>query len=170
VTLSNYVVNQILGSYFPQSQMGQTGGHFLALHVSDPTTSGLASTEVSTVNTPVYARKLVTWSAPANRGVYNTAPIQWTGMPALEIGYLGVWDAPTNGNLLASLACRQPLVVTAAGQSIYLPPGSVAITLAGSPTQRAAQIVTLDTNNPVYNVAATPTTITTQGNNPKLMP
>lgn len=166
MTLSNLVVNQILSNYFPAD-----ASHYLALHIADPTTAGLASTEVSTVNTPVYARKQVAWSAPANRSVYNSAPVQWTGLPPLEIGFLGVWDALTNGNLLASLACAQPLTVTAAGQSIYLPAGSVAITLAGSPTQRALSMITLDTNNPVYNVAATPATYdATSGNSVHLLP
>jgi hypothetical protein len=156
VTLSSYAVNQILAQYFPAD-----ASHYLALHVSDPTTAGLASTEVSTTATPVYARKPVAWSAPANRGVYNTRPVQWTGMPAMSIGFLGVWDALTNGNLLASLACAQPLVITAGGQAIYLPPGSIAVTLAGSPTQRAASITTLDSTNTVVSVAATPSTLDT---------
>lgn len=168
MTLASYAVNQILSSYFPAD-----ASHFLALHVADPTTAGLASTEVSTVATPVYARKPVAWSAPANRGVYNTAPVQWSGLPAMEIGYLGVWDALTNGNLLASLACPQPLTVLTNGQSIYLPPGSLAITIGGSPTQRASSLVTLAPDNPVVNTPATPTTpdVTTYaGNNPGLMP
>lgn len=166
MTLSNFVVQQILTTYFPPN-----ASHYLALHIADPTTSGLASTEVSTVSTPVYARKPVTWSAPANRGVYNAAAVQWVGMPALEIGFLGVWDAVTNGNLLAALACPQPLVISAAGQGLYLAPGALAVKLAGSPTQRAALLTPLaNPGSVVTNVAATPTTpdLAYSGNNPLL--
>lgn len=137
MALTTLMTNLMLGAFF------NNGTHWLGLHVTDPTTAGLASTELSSVTIPTYSRKQITWTAPANRSVVNTAAVQWTSLPVVEIGYLGVWSAQTGGDLLAVLVCREPLLVGTAGASIYCPAGSLAVVIGGSPEQRATQLTTV---------------------------
>lgn len=126
MALTNLLVNEILVQYFG-------GTLYAALHVSDPTNAGLASTELSPVSIPTYSRQAVTWSTPANRSVTNANPVQWVGLPAVSCGFIGIWDAVTNGNMLAVMACREALQITTAGSSIYVPIGSIAVVIGGSP-------------------------------------
>lgn len=137
MALSNYLVGELLTEYFA----GKT--HYLSLHVTDPTTAGLADTELSPATVANYARKPTGWSAAANRGVYNTLQLSWLGMPVVSVGYLGVWDAPIGGQLLAVLRCAdRPLEVPSSGGAILLPIGSIGIVLGGSPEGRASLIET----------------------------
>lgn len=151
------MTNLMLAAYFNNPHPP----HYIGLHVTDPTNAGLASTEISSVTTPTYHRQMVTWSTPANRAVTNTNKIQWTALPRTEIGYLGIWDAATNGNMLAVMVCRQVLQVANAGSGIYCPPGSLAVVMGGSPEQRVAQLTALIANGSV--IPTTPIPAATPG-------
>lgn len=122
MSLTNYLVNQLLAEYF-------TTGQYVALHISDPTNAGLASTELSPTTMPSYARQPVTWTSPLNRAVVNANLIQWVALPVVNIGYLGIWDAVVGGNLLAALECPDPFEIVRAGSSIHLPPSTIAVTI-----------------------------------------
>lgn len=127
MSLTNFLVNQVLSDYFTSN-----GTQYLALHITDPTNSGLATTELSTTSMATYTRKQVTWSTPVNRAVTNTNLIQWQAMPAVNIGFLAVWDAPTGGHLLATMPVADPFEIATAGATIYLPIGSIAVTIGSA--------------------------------------
>jgi hypothetical protein len=131
MALTNLLVNQILGQYF-------TTGQYIGLHISDPTTAGLATTELSPTTMPSYARQPVIWTPPLNRAVVNANLLQWLALPAVTVGYLGVWDAVTGGNLLAVMECIEPFEIILPGSSIHLPPSTIGVTLGDSPRSTPA--------------------------------
>jgi hypothetical protein len=126
------MANSILSNRFTNANPS----HHLGLHVTDPTNAGLASTELTSVIAPSYTRQPVVWSSPVSRAVTNTNTIQWLALPVVSIGYLGVWNSPTGGSLLAVLACDEPFEVTVAGGSIRLAPETLAVVMGGSPGGR----------------------------------
>lgn len=134
MALTNLLANRLLSEYFT------TARTYLGLHITDPTNAGLATTEVTTISAPGYARQSVTWSTPANRAVSNVAIVSWVGLPMSSYGFLGCWDAAIGGNLLAVFTCKDPLVVATSGGSIYLPIGGIAVTIGGSPEGRSVPI------------------------------
>jgi hypothetical protein len=118
MSLSNALVAQILNERFT----AQT--HWLALHISDPTNAGLATSELSAVN---YARQQVNWSLPSNRGVANTNNITYSGLPAVTVPYLAVWSSRTGGTIHAVLECFPVYRTTSNGSTIYVPSSSIVV-------------------------------------------
>jgi hypothetical protein len=110
--LSNYMEDAVLNSMlrgiaFPSV----TGSVYVALHTADPTDAG-SGTEVSGGS---YARVAVSratgsWGAPAdNAGAQQTSNSAAITFPAPTanwgtVTHIGLWDASTAGNLLASAA------------------------------------------------------------------
>jgi hypothetical protein len=117
--MTNYLGNLILNNYLIPT------GQWLALHLSDPGTSGSSATEMIGGG---YARNQVAWSAPSNRTTANTNAFKYLNLPAATITHLGIWDAATGGNLLYSIALPTPVVVTV-GQYFTLPVHDIAVVL-----------------------------------------
>jgi hypothetical protein len=132
MALTTYMVNQILEARFTDPPSGQ----YVGLHISDPTNAGLANTELTTISAPNYTRQEVFWSEPINRGVTNANVLTWLALPVISIGYLGIWNAPTGGNLLAVLQCYESFDVTTAGGAIRIPVDGIAVVMGGSPGGR----------------------------------
>jgi hypothetical protein len=92
--LSNYLVNDILGSNF------ELGTPFVALYSSDPGNDGTAGTDVtSTINAS--GRVAVSFSTPASRAVANDAEVSFgNAAGAATVSHFGIWDASSGGNFL----------------------------------------------------------------------
>lgn len=127
MALTNTTAHAILGDTFTGKTL------YVGLHITDPTNAGLADTELTTAIASTYARKPVTFTAPANRAVSNNNELLWLALPVVSIGYLGVWSAPAGGTLMAVFGTTAgALDILVAGGSIRLPIHSIAITIGGS--------------------------------------
>lgn len=71
---------------------------WLALHKADPTSSGIASTELSGGS---YQRQRVYFSVPSAKTMVNSAPVQWLSLRANTITHIALWDAHAGGNIIA---------------------------------------------------------------------
>jgi hypothetical protein len=105
--------------------MAMPSGQYLALYSSDPSTD--AGTELSGAG---YARVAVTFTAPVNDQTSNSNQIIFpspTGAWGL-IGWLGIRDAITGGNLLFSGSLTTPQAVVA-GVQLDFPAGQIIVNL-----------------------------------------
>lgn len=106
--LSNYLEEKILNDYFVNDTV------YVALFTSDPTDLD-SGTEVIGGS---YERQVTPFSAPIqNEGdqaeIVNTAEVKFPIATADwgEVGHFGVYDAETNGNLLAHGALITPKAI-----------------------------------------------------------
>lgn len=102
---------------------------YLALFTADPTDANLTENEVSAEGT-AYARQEVVFKEPvdgvtSNQGTvsFPTAALAWG-----TITHMGIYDAPTGGNLLYHGAVTPSHTVNAATK-IEFPDGSIQVTL-----------------------------------------
>ena len=96
--MSNYLENAILNATLRGTQYTSPSTVYIALYTSDPTDADVG-TEVSGGG---YARQPVTFGAPSNGIVSNSAKVEFPVATALwgTITHIGIRDALTGGNLL----------------------------------------------------------------------
>jgi hypothetical protein len=104
--ISNYLGAQVLLKHITSVPT------WLSLHISDPTVLGLSASEVAGGG---YARQPLAWSVPSNKATANTNATQHADLPACTVTDLGVWDALSGGNFLASIHLVTPIAVPASG-------------------------------------------------------
>lgn len=68
---------------------------FVSLHSSDP-----GSTGAGEIAGGGYARQVVAFSAAAGGATANTETLEFTGMPAVTVGWVGLWSASSGGEFL----------------------------------------------------------------------
>jgi hypothetical protein len=95
----NYFFRNNAGTVTPPAAL------YVSLHITDPTDD--ASVAVTTeVAGAWYARKAVTFAAPTGTTVQtaNSGSIEWSPVTteAVVVGYLGIWDSLTGGDLLGT--------------------------------------------------------------------
>lgn len=103
---SNHLAQATINHFFRNVSQSSPGAHYLALFVQDPTdiTATALTREVSGA---WYARQVVQFDAPADGTdvtTANTAQLTYNAVTgsAITVTHWGVFDASTNGNLLAS--------------------------------------------------------------------
>lgn len=99
-------------------------GLYLGLHYSNPALGGVGSAEFSG---GTYVRQALSLSAMASRAAYNTNPMQFSGLLASAVAYLGVWDAPAVGVLRAYVSVL-PNAQVSAGGTFAVNVGDLALT------------------------------------------
>ena len=76
---------------------------YLALHLGDPTSAGLSSTELSGGS---YRRQRITFAEPVLEGTEfyttNRSLITFIGLPNSVVTYFGIWDAESGGRMWLS--------------------------------------------------------------------
>jgi hypothetical protein len=85
---------------------------YLSLHYYNPAMGGVGSAEFSGGS---YLRQSLTFSAPSNRSIYNTNPVTFNNLLASQLAYLGLWDAATAGNLVATIPVLPVLTINSGG-------------------------------------------------------
>src|SRR4051812_7480936 len=70
-----------------------------SLHYDDPTLGAINNNEVSGGG---YLRPQILFTAPVNRGIWNSADIIWNGLLQGQITHWGINDASAGGNLIYS--------------------------------------------------------------------
>ena len=84
----------------------------VSLHTADP---GATGTSEATGGSPAYARKSITWAAPASGATSNSNAIIFD-VPAGTYTHVGYWTASTAGTYKGSRACTSQ---TFSGQGTY---------------------------------------------------
>lgn len=119
MAFSTYIGNKIFDALFNNTTLTGIATPYVSLHTGDP---GLVGS--SEVTGGSYIRKLVDFTAGASKAGDNTAAIEFAGMPAATVTYIGIWDAEANGNFIMGGANTGTQAV-AAGNVFRLPIGVI---------------------------------------------
>lgn len=134
-TEANIIEATLRGASFPV-----IAGTYIALFINDPTDANVTGGEVQTASWPTYVRKDCSngsggvssgWN-PASNGVSANAKLlsfPANNGPTVIIGFIGIYDAATGGNLLyhAPLVTSKTLLV---GDVLAFAAGSITVTVA----------------------------------------
>jgi hypothetical protein len=125
--MSNYLENALLNAVLRNTSYTSPSTVFVSLYTSDPTDAG-SGTEVSGGS---YARKSVTFGSPSNGVVTNDAAVEFDQATASwgTVGYIGLMDAVTTGNLLFHTALTTAKTIES-GDIFKIASGNLSVTLA----------------------------------------
>ena len=125
--MSNYLENALLNAVLRNTSYTSPSTVFVALYTSDPTDAG-SGTEVSGGS---YARKGVTFGSPSDGVAASNAAVEFDQATATwgTVGYIGLMDAVTTGNLLFHTALTTAKTIEA-GDIFKIASGSLTVTLA----------------------------------------
>jgi hypothetical protein len=125
--ISNYLENALINGTLRATTFTAPAAVYISLHTADPTDAG-SGTEVSGGS---YIRQSATFAAPSNGASTTSADItfpQATGNWG-TIGWIGIWDAQTTGNLLYHTALDASKAIDN-GDIFKIASGSLTVTLA----------------------------------------
>ena len=124
---SNYLEDALINATLRNTTFTAVATPYVALFTSDPTDAG-SGTEVSGGS---YARTAVTMGAPSNGVSTNSADVTFptaTGSWG-TVGWIGIYDASTSGNLLYHTALDASKTV-GSGDIFKINTGNLSVTLA----------------------------------------
>lgn len=111
--LSTYLANAVLNWLKSTAMPSDPANTYIALFDGDPTDAGSGGTEV-TATIDATGRKAVTWGSIASKKMSNSADVDFgTADGGADITHIGLFDASTSGNMLASFELATPRTVTA---------------------------------------------------------
>lgn len=125
--MSNYLENALINATLRNTSFTSPATVYISLHTADPTDAG-TGTEVSGGS---YARQSATFAAPSNGASASNADVtfpQATGNWG-TIGWIGIWDSLTTGNLLYHTALDASKAIDT-GDIFKIASGSLTVTLA----------------------------------------
>jgi hypothetical protein len=125
--ISNYLENAIINATLRNTTYTSPATVYVSLWTSDPTDAG-SGTEVSGGS---YARTSVTFGAPSNGVSTNSAAVEFPQATASwgTIGYIGINDNSTGGNLLYHTALDTSKTIDT-GDIFKIASGNLSVTLA----------------------------------------
>jgi hypothetical protein len=125
--ISNYLENAIINATLRNTTYTSPATVYVSLWTSDPTDAG-SGTEVSGGS---YARTSVTFGAPSGGVSTNSAAVEFPQATASwgTIGYIGINDASTSGNLLYHTALDTSKTIDS-GDIFKIATGNLSVTLA----------------------------------------
>lgn len=131
MNISDYLRTALLNHALGVSPYAEPTTIWAGLFTTLPPTSGSAGTEVITGD---YARVQVTWGAASTGVILNSVTLRFPtiGVTASNWGSilgLGLFDAPTTGNLLFFGGVSAPVSLSS-GTSFSLSSGSLEVTLS----------------------------------------
>jgi hypothetical protein len=125
---SNYLENALVNAVFRNTTYTSPATVYLALYVSNPADDD-SGTEVSGTN---YVRKAITFGAPSNGAITQSAQVTFDTAGAGgwgDVSHWGIFDASTDGNLLAYGAFSGTTTVNS-GDTAFVGASAVVVTLA----------------------------------------
>jgi hypothetical protein len=125
--ISNYLEDALINGTLRGTTFTAPAAVYVSLHTADPTDAG-TGTEVSGGS---YIRQAATFGAPSDGVSTTTADItfpQATGNWG-TIGWIGIWDADTSGNMLYHTALDASKAIDT-GDIFKIATGSLTVTLA----------------------------------------
>jgi hypothetical protein len=125
--MSNYLENALINVTLRNTAYTAPAAVYISLHTADPTDAG-TGTEVSGGS---YARQSATFGAPSNGVSTTTADITFPQASGTwgTIGWIGIWDASTSGNMLYHTALDVSKTIDT-GDIFKIAAGSLTVTLA----------------------------------------
>ena len=125
--MSNYLENALINVTLRATAYTAPTTVYVALFTTDPTDAG-SGTEVSGGS---YARTSVTFGAPSNGVSTNSAAVEFPQATASwgTIGYIGINDNSTGGNLLYHTALDTSKTIDS-GDIFKISSGNLSVTLA----------------------------------------
>jgi hypothetical protein len=125
--MSNYLENALINVTLRNTAYTAPVAVYISLHTADPTDAG-TGTEVSGGS---YARQSATFGAPSNGVSTTTADITFPQASGAwgTIGWIGIWDASTSGNMLYHTALDVSKTIDT-GDIFKIAAGSLTVTLA----------------------------------------
>ena len=125
--MSNYLENALINATLRNTSYTSPSAVYISLHTADPTDAG-TGTEVSGGS---YARQSATFGAPSNGVSTTTADISFPQASGSwgTIGWIGIWDASTSGNMLYHTALDVSKAIDT-GDIFKIAAGSLTVTLA----------------------------------------
>jgi len=129
---SDYLSIQLLKHLLLQATFGQPAANYVALFTADPGETG-ASNECTGGAGP-YARQVPSFAAlSANSGAkLLNAALNFTGMPACTVNYMGIFDAVTTGNFLFVQTVAALSKTVNAGDTFQVPGSGTGMTVTVS--------------------------------------
>jgi len=125
--MSNYLEDALINATLRNTTYTSPATVYVGLFTSDPTDAG-SGTEVSGGS---YARTAVTFGSPSNGVTTNSAAVEFpqaTGSWG-TVGWIGIHDAATSGNLLYHTALDVSKVIDT-GDIFKISTGNLSVTLA----------------------------------------
>ena len=125
--ISNYLEDALINGTLRATTFTAPAAVYISLHTADPTDAG-TGTEVSGGS---YIRQAATFAAPSNGASASNADVtfpQATGNWG-TIGWIGIWDAQTTGNMLYHTALDASKAIDV-GDIFKIASGSLTVTLA----------------------------------------
>jgi len=125
--MSNYLEDALINATLRGTNFTAPAAVYVSLHTADPTDAG-TGTEVSGGS---YIRQAATFAAPSNGVSATSADVdfpQATGSWG-TIGWIGIWDAQTTGNLLYHTALDASKSIDT-GDIFKIASGNLTVTLA----------------------------------------
>ena len=125
--ISNYLENALINGTLRATTFTAPTTVYISLHTADPTDAG-SGTEVSGGS---YIRQSATFAAPSDGASASNADVtfpQATGNWG-TIGWIGIWDAQTTGNMLYHTALDTSKAIDT-GDIFKIASGSLTVTLA----------------------------------------
>jgi hypothetical protein len=125
--ISNYLENAIINATLRNTTYTSVATVYVSLWTSDPTDAG-SGTEVAGGS---YARTAVTFGAPSGGVSTNSAAVEFPQATASwgTIGWIGINDAQTSGNLLYHTALDTSKDIDS-GDIFKIATGNLSVTLA----------------------------------------
>jgi hypothetical protein len=125
--MSNFLENALINATLRNTTYTSVATVYVSLWTSDPTDAG-SGTEVSGGS---YARTAVTFGAPSNGVTTNSADVTFPTATGTwgTVGWIGINDALTTGNLLYHTALDTSKTVTS-GDIFKISTGNLSVTLA----------------------------------------
>ena len=125
--ISNYLEDALINGTLRATTFTAPAAVYVSLHTADPTDDG-SGTEVSGGS---YIRQAATFAAPSNGVSATSADVdfpQATGNWG-TIGWIGIWDASTTGNMLYHTALDASKAIDT-GDIFKIASGNLTVTLA----------------------------------------
>ncbi|MCM0043413.1 MAG: hypothetical protein NBV65_02150 [Burkholderiaceae bacterium] len=125
--MSNYLENVLINGTLRGTTYTAPAAVYVALFTSDPTDAG-TGTECSGGG---YARQTVTFASPSNGATVNSAAVEFPQATTNwgTIGWLGLYDAATSGNLLYHTALTTAKTIDT-GDIFKFAASSISVTLS----------------------------------------
>ena len=125
--MRNFLENALINATLRATTYTSVATVYVSLWTSDPTDAG-SGTEVSGGS---YARTAVTFAAPSNGVTTNSADVTFPTATGTwgTVGWIGINDALTTGNLLYHTALDTSKTVTS-GDIFKISTGNLSVTLA----------------------------------------
>jgi hypothetical protein len=125
--MSNYLEDALINATLRGTNFTAPAAVYVSLHTADPTDDG-SGTEVSGGS---YVRQAATFGAPSNGVSTTTADVTFPQATASwgTIGWIGIWDAETTGNLLYHTALDASKSIDT-GDIFKIASGNLTVTLA----------------------------------------